>query len=201
MVKVAILGHSFVSGYKDHLKFHSHHGQHLSPHEIATHFRVSNIVNEVHLCGINGAKVCEGTFISNDFLERIQPEVCILDIGSNDLAAGTPPLTVADRLVDIATRLISRHHVKVVIVCSVLYRTARVPSQFHELVHSYNKILSHFTVPDSNIVYWTYYGFWDTTVSQWSRDGIHPNTQTGRKKYAQSLRQAMFQASCVLHSL
>ena len=54
--------------------------------------------------------------------------------------------------------------------------------------------LKHLCDVEVNIPYHVHRGFWLDPVDVWSRNGIHPNTSLGRKKYKASLRSAVFKS-------
>lgn len=190
-----IIGHSFVSGLYDHLQNKTH--QHLHPVDVANQFRVADHVAELWLLGERGLRVLDTSFIPTTHITQIHPQFVIIDAGTNDLATGASPLSVASALLEVATTLINQHHTLHVTLCSILHRANNIkmtPFQFQELANTHNNILKDLCEVEPDITYHTHRGFWNIPISQWSRDGIHPNTQLGRQKYKTSLRTAVYNA-------
>ena len=81
-------------------------------------------------------------------LTQIKPDFVILDLGSNDLASGTPTFQVATKLVEFADILRSRYHVNRVIISSVLNREAHLrhitPEQFSTAAYQTNHYIKNF---------------------------------------------------------
>jgi len=160
---------------------------------MAKQFRVDHRVPHLHLVGERGIKVTS-TFIPHT-VSLIQPDFVIIDVGTNDLAAGATPLSVASTLFEVCTSLILHHAVLHVTLCSALYRDSNIhttPQLFKHNVNLFNTILSDLCFVDPQIDYHTHRGFWASPIEEWSRDGIHPNTSVGRQKYKTSIRSAVY---------
>ena len=181
----ALIGHSFVSGLRDH---YSHCDRNCTPAKIAHNLFVSDSVDELHLIGASGACILPKEF-DLEFLRGIRPTFAILEFGTCDLANGTDALSVADAVLNVAHRMIDDFGVRHVTVCSVLHR--KYPHDINTDIDTYNNVLRHFCDVETNIDYHTHRVFWQTPNESWSRDGLHPNTVTGRWKYKRSLRQAV----------
>lgn len=188
-----VVGHSFVSGLKHHLQ--NMYSDPITPRQLAWELKVSQLVQSVHLLGSNGKLICDSDSpISRGTLHEIQPDLCILDIGSNDLAQGKQPLEVAVKVVELARTFVTDFKVKHVFVCGALNRDdVRLPN-FKGIVTLYNKFLIDLCEVEPDVAYWVHKGFWSVPVSSWSRDGTHPNTELGRKKYKTSLKCAVFRS-------
>lgn len=190
-----LLGHSFVHGLLSHLTA----GSSATGATIARKLHVSNILHAFHMHGQRGAQICNDDFLlPHSLITRVKPDFVILDYGTNDLAAGTPPFTVATKLMHLAHQLRSQYHVACVMICSTLNRDCHLstmtPSQFATAAYELNNYLRHLTQTEPKVNYHLHKGFWDTPVSAWSRDGIHPNGPAGRKRYIKSIRKAIFHA-------
>ena len=170
------------------------------PHTFARALRVSNIVPRVQITGVRGLSVH-----SSDNYLSIPPHIlshhthiAIINIGSNDLAAGVSPLNTATLLVEKATNLITHNHVQHVFLCSVINRTGGLgptQGQFYSAMYHFNNILKHLCAVEPHITYWCHKGFWQVPVGHWSHDGVHPNTSLGRKKFKVSIRAAIFRGA------
>ena len=64
---------------------------------IAKKLRLNELLDSLHLIGYNGAQICKmGAYISPlKCMTKINPDFILLNLGTNDLAAGTSPLEVA----------------------------------------------------------------------------------------------------------
>jgi hypothetical protein len=191
----AVLGHSFVHSFSHYLEKHVGHVTPSFSHVVATQLKVYSHVQRVHLIGKRGASV--HNLFSPHQIRRINPIFVIIDCGSNDLAdPNSCPLQVASAIVDLAHHLIKHYRVKHVVICSIIDRQARLggqtPEQFKDKAYRCNNYLYHFCDVEPDITYHTHRGFWNSPISHWSHDKIHPNAPPGRKKYAASLTRAIF---------
>ena len=193
-----LLGHSFVHSLHSHLT-PTTSTRNPSGFTIAKRLRIHEIVDEFHMQGERGSRICSSSFtLPHRLLQRLRPDFVILDFGTNDLASGTPPFEVAAKLVHLADRLRSQYHVDSVVICSVINRERHIrhlsPSQFAAAAYQVNNYLKNFVEAEPRTQYHSHKGFWTTPITQWSRDGIHPNSQHGRKLYIRSIRKAVFLA-------
>lgn len=191
-----LLGHSFVHSLHSHLTPDNS----LSGAAIARKLNIEQIIQEFHMQGDRGARVCSSAFtLPHRLLQRLRPDFVILDYGTNDLAIGTPPFEVAAKLVELAEKLRKQYHVAAVAICSIINRDRGIynlsPSQFAAAAYQVNNYLRNFVQADLRTHYHVHKGFWTTPIAQWSRDGIHPNSKHGRKLYIRSIRKA------VMHTL
>ena len=190
-----LIGHSFVQGLQQHLDPRNQ----ASPSEMARKLSVHRIIHSFHFYGQRGAQVCSRSFVlPHRLLTHTNPDFVILDLGSNDLASGIPPFQVATKLLELADILRSRYHVNTVIIASVLHRETHLrhitPAQFSTAAYQTNNYLKNFADTHPHVFYHLHKGFWAHPSDTWSRDGVHPNTQAGRKKYVKSVRKAVFAA-------
>ena len=89
---VAVLGHSFVRGFLDHLNHRT--GTQLSPAGVAHELCVSNVADTVQLLGESGARLLNDAYsLPHAALSALTPDVAILNFGSNDLASRCDALT------------------------------------------------------------------------------------------------------------
>ena len=190
--KVLLLGHSFVRSLKDYL-----HPSHPFS-DLAPELRTSDM-SSLQIHGISGAFITNPSHIS-EFLHILSQEnfdMLILDIGTNDLAAGIPPLIVAVEIIKFLEKVLKSQSNLHVMVCSVIPRSSRLnssESNFKSNIVNYNTYLRNMCSVNSSIHYWKHKGFWADPVSYWSRDGIHPNSRIGRKRYCTSIKNAIFKA-------
>ena len=190
-----ILGHSFIHGLSQHID--SHHA--ATPGQVAHRLKLDHIIDKIYLHGQRGALVCSPSYeLPHRILKQAKPDFVILELGTNDLAAGFSPFQVANRLEAIGCQLKSHYHVTSVTFCAILNRQAQLhnltPDQFATAAYETNNYLRHYAAGTPNYRYHKHPGFWTPHISTWSRDGIHPNTTAGRRKYITSIRQAAFHA-------
>ena len=194
-----VLGHSFVEGTEHHLRGGL---SSLTGSETAKRLHLSNLVKRVYLLGQRGAAVSHPVHnlysLPSTLLNRVRPSYAIVDLGSNDLAAGVAPLEVATKLVDLANLLIEDHGLTHVTLCQILKRNSGLghltQAQFADLAYQTNNYLRIMCEGEVSLSYHVHQGFWDRDVTIWSQDGIHPNRREGRKLYIKSLRRALFKA-------
>ena len=190
-----VLGHSFVSGFEHHLR--TKHSVCITPSQVACALGVDRSCKRVHLIGTRGAHTSQ--LLTCPRLRQIQPRLVIIDCGSNEIACGHPPLQVASRIIDCAQHLLTLNYVQRVLVCSLLVRSDKTGcltlDQFNSNISKCNHYLKVFAASESEVAYHSHQGFWTVPVGVWSRDGLHPNTAAGRKKYQVSLRRAILSFS------
>ena len=194
MIVGAVIGHSFVSGLADHL---SHGGPRVTSTDVANALQISDKCRRLALLGNRGTKVLDPTFsLPSEALQHYKPDFCILQLGSNDLAAGCPASTVADQVHALAECLVRDYGVTIVIIAGAVPRIGhlRLPqnTDFDEVMQAYNTALYQKCSMDSQIHYKSHSGFWQNPIHHWSWDGIHPNTTMGRRLFKKSIRQLAF---------
>ena len=190
-----LIGHSFVHSLASHLSPDSQ----PSGSYLARKLNLNKIIDELHMHGERGSRICSSSFaLPHRLLKQVKPDFVILEFGTNDLAIGTHPFEVAAKLNRLADRLRSQYHVRTVVICSILYRQSNIhsltPDQFKDAAFDTNNFIKKSTAASHRTIYHVHKGFWTTPISQWSRDGIHPNSFHGRKNYKKSIRCAVFSA-------
>ena len=136
-----IIGHSFVHGLHAHL---SHGCSYLlSPVEVAQQLKLDHLISALYIHGMRGGMLTASDFsLPSHQLQISNPDFVLLDFGTNDLASGAHPLTVAAAIMDRAQELIQKYNVKQVYICSALRRSGNLkisPSiHFEEIVQQYN---------------------------------------------------------------
>jgi lysophospholipase L1-like esterase len=201
-----ILGHSFVAGLDQHYraKFSGHPDAYEA--HIANDLHVSNHIRRVFLLGVSGASI-PSYEVPIFTMSQIRPSIILIDLGSNDLLRNFDNTFLAGTLFQIA-QFCKEAFQAPVGICSVLPRTGHLgdctPERFECAMTIFNNLLRSMADQDSRIFYHSHIGFWETQdrqghktklpVSEWSLDGIHPNHPNGRKKYKNSLRNALCKA-------
>ena len=111
---VLILGHSFVKRLKRDLR------SHFDPRADGN-FKLGGTVS-VHLHGVGGRTVARLRSLDLHVVERIAPDVLILEIGTNDLV-DTSPEAVGSEIESLVCLLVDDYKVRVVCVCHVIPRS------------------------------------------------------------------------------
>lgn len=158
-----VLGHASVYDMAEDMAAPS-----LSPQHCASHLRISHYYDSVHILASRRAKV-------NDIMDLFQrssshPDCVVLDIGSNDLVDGVPPLQATTDIVYTARQLVKYHGVRLVIVCSMLYRRRDLGAlnfcQYKDAVDKTNTYLRRFCSQNDTVCYHTHKGFWNVPTYQ-----------------------------------
>jgi len=110
---VLILGHSFVKRLKRDLR------SHFEPRADAN-FKLGGTVS-VHLHGVGGRTVAKLRSFDLHVVERISPDILILEIGSNHLV-DTSPEVVGSEIESLVCLLVEDYKVCIVCVCHVIPR-------------------------------------------------------------------------------
>ena len=110
---VLILGHSFVKRLKRDLR------SHFDPWADGN-FKLRGTVS-VHLHGVGGRTVAKPRSSDLHVVERIAPDVLILEIGTNDLV-DTSPEVVGSEIENLVRLLLEHYKVRIVCVCHVIPR-------------------------------------------------------------------------------
>ena len=125
-----LVGHSFVSGLRAHLIVH---GRNNSPQNtqqtrsesriIAKKLRLNELLDSLHLIEYNGTQICKMRAYISPLKCMTNPDFILLNLGTNDLAVGTPPLEVAIRLVEVSKTLMKEiPSVKQIVLISAIPR-------------------------------------------------------------------------------
>lgn len=187
-VKVQIFGHSFVSRFKTFIRKNS------SDFNFNLNLNKQEVM--IQYSGYPGASVQSLASRGLGDIEDFEPELVILDIGTNDLAYKSAE-EVASSIKSLVDTLINNYHVKFVIVLQILHRfTPAVPGRhnvnvplFNKNVDSCNQLLVENLNYRSDCQVWWHKGFWgpsqELTIAP---DGVHLSEPFGQKKYFYSLR-------------
>ena len=190
---VLILGHSFVRRATDYIQ--------LNP--TLSNLGLSKDTHDIHFISRPG---CHARNLRNSFSQilEIQPDLILLDIGTNDLTVMSPQ-QLFSQVYAVAQDIIDMCQVKRVVLLQVLPRTVEgrwgQPPPFQEKVESYNSLLKSQVYqdkmssvsPQPTIGFWFHKGF-RTDISSLISDGVHLN-DAGLPLYIRSLRRAVLKAS------
>lgn len=210
---VAVLGHSFVSSYSDHL-FHNYekkgyfeaYGPECFENFVAFNLSVDENVDNVYLFGQSGATVSDYS-VPRNFLSMCRPRIILLDLGTNDLVNQSfreDPLIVGGKIMKLACSLVYEFSA-VVVLLSIVPRASGTgvfsEEWFLSRARDVNGYLKWACFREKSVFFRRMRGFYCVEnkdgsnsrreVSEWSRDGIHANNEEGRHLYAKNLRGAI----------
>ena len=203
-MNIAICGHSFVASLqhfitnkyiesKSDLNFHRYAAHHL---------QVAGLASHVFFHGESGAKIMENFHLPAQLLAHNKVDILLLDIGTNDVVnQNVDTREIADQIFAHAEAARDLFNVRAVVIFSVIKRENGLQScskeLFLERAGSLNSLLFKKTANERQIHFRKHPGF-ETThegaplpMSHISRDGIHPNTPDGRRKYIRSVTSAI----------
>jgi len=202
-VHAVLIGHSFVNSLDDHLQ-NTRLKQNLHPATLETDLvKELRVAENLSLVGQRGASL-NNFQIPDFFLKQVNPGVIVLDLGTNDLAKGTPTETLILRLYQFACHLATSYVTKVVLL-SIIPRASGFSNgmskeAFDMAYKLVNSGLQDKCRGNELVLFWKQKGFYETEVQKrkfprpiedWSFDGIHPNRPEGRKLYKSSIRAAL----------
>ena len=133
-------------------------------------------------------------FIRNN-VARLQPDILILEVGTNDITSGTPPQVVFNRISSLCHELVERSTVKYIVLIQIINRrrTRRCPiSEFETRRQQYNHLIQQF----ARNYRFVYVFKHDRAVivrldPSISTDDIHITSRQGMRLYHFSLRRAL----------
>ena len=148
----------------------------------------------VHLHGVGGRTVAKVWSFDLHVVERIAPDVLILEIGTNDLV-DTIPEVVGSEIASLVCLLVDHYKVRVVCVCHVIPRghsydeAASFAGRVEILQHYLDVVLS----PIPNVFCWVHRAFSHPGKHFYLPDGIHLNP-AGQHHLYHSYRGAIIRA-------
>ena len=190
-IKVLIQGHSFITRFKQFIRENNEHysfSLNLSPQEFM-----------VQYSGRPGGKVHH--LWSDENITDFEPEIIILQCGSNDLCDHTvSPMDLRDKLIEYIHHLFNTCNVQRVIVMQILHRLEpeqhvrhRVDIEwFNNRVDTFNHLISD-SLGHIPLAYFAKHrGLCDHHVlyQAMHKDGIHLNS-SGYPKYFRNIRSAL----------
>ncbi len=129
-------------------------------------------------------------------IRRNRPQVVFMEIGTNDLASGVSPDSLAQEVKRFAVYLLQHENVKRVIVSQVTFRaegSPRTPKDFNRTVTAYNATIHKLLKNVDGVKFWRHRNMW----AHWQQllsDGVHFN-DTGNRRYYNSVRGAIIAAT------
>ena len=127
---------------------------------------------------------------------RLQPQIVILEIGSNDLSPpDAMPKVVGSKIETLVQHLHAECRVETIVICQTINRAAglRDPPSFNDRVALLNQYLSVVLETLPFAVFWRHKGLRQPTVRILCRDGVHLNAK-GQYALYRSYRGAILSA-------
>ena len=184
-----VLGDSFIKRFHRHCSLKRPIYFNLSKHGKfnKNKLKLPDKIGTLFTLGYSGATL--ETFEVPRIINKLNPSLIIMNIGSNDLDNHIPPLNVADNLIELAKYLSNKFTAKIVL-CSILYRSKlryTHPMDYKEKVDLCNRIVSDHCEVENNLEYYKLRGYWNRPVNEWSVDGVHPSPA----QFAKHIRRAL----------
>ncbi|KAJ7394561.1 hypothetical protein OS493_000377 [Desmophyllum pertusum] len=184
--KVMVVGHSFVHRLHSFLRRgkDSHFEQDLGlGHTCALRF-----------FGTGGRTVPKTCLFDCETIKSFNPDVVILELGSNDLTAeDARPETVGSALADLVIHLFEVMNTSKIFVCQILHRTISPRPSYNIDVDKLNKYLKTVVNDIPNACYWRHRGMLLPSQDIIAVDGVHLN-EHGQYLLYQSYHGAVIQA-------
>ena len=198
-IKVLILGHSFVAGFKRFLM------EDPMKHNLTLNLSAKEFM--IQFSGRPGASISR---IRSDLeiVSDFQPRVCILQVGTNDIGSKPKHMhdsdweeLIAGRLYALAEHLATKFGVERVVVMQILHRMpplrpVRHPVNipwFNERCDQINKLMAALTETQQSLRFWKHKGLFEDTHlgPALENDGTHLNSAVGYPKYFKNIRAAI----------
>ena len=199
-VKTLYYGHSFVNHY---VTWEQNHQDYRN-----LGFDVDDVVMFYH--GDGGASVDRLLQDDNlEHVERIAPELVIVEVGTNDLDSGCYGPQVIEMKIESLIRELKDRRVRFVVVNQVLYRgeaaykdlpvkERRMAIRLNQCkTVSFNNLCEKRIPKMSNCMYKKHPGLWANINKLVNKRGVHLNDE-GHKKLYQSLRSAVIWAKRII---
>ena len=185
-VNVLLYGHSFVTHLKDYV---------VSLPPYMWNLGMDPEKARVGYKGLGGAKLDRLRAPANlDELQRLRPEVVVIEAGTNDLAhEHLLPVHVCDEMMNLVRDIIDCQ-VREVIVGQVILRGERGMERavwdFEQKVYEYNHRIEDALQFQPRASFWHHRNLWDVDLEAHLEDGTHLNS-LGHKKLYRSIRGAV----------
>ena len=190
VLKCLLLGHSFVNNFKKFIR--------SNPSEFNFTLNLDPKEVMIQFSGSPGANVESLKSSQLSIVEDFEPELVILDIGTNDLCfTNADPIKLASTIDNLVDTLIRDYHVQHVVVIQILHRFH--PSRptrrhidikkFNKDVDTCNELLAEKLSGKENCKLWWHKGFWGANRRRMiDSDGVHFSKPIGQRKYYYNLR-------------
>ena len=192
-VKILYYGHSFVQHLQDYMA--------ELPYYMGN-FGISFNEASVHFKSLSGAPVERLRKKHNiNLVNRIQPEIVLLEVGTNDLSeVNKTARYVHDQVLELVREILDCR-VRRVIVSQVVLRgkagLAGKDQNYSEKMHEYNHMIEASLQYLPRAAFWHHYKMWVDVETLVGTDGTHLNDQ-GNKRLYRSLKGALKSTSAAI---
>ena len=141
---------------------------------------------QITFLGVGGRTVHKLSKFDLHLVRCLQPQIVILEIGSNDLSPpDARPKVVGSKIETLVQRLHAECQVETIVVCQTINRAAglRDPPSFNDRVALLNQYLSIVLETLPFAVFWRHKGLRQPTVRILCRDRVHLNAKGQYARY------------------
>lgn len=171
-LKVLLLGHSFVRRF---MVF-------CSVENCPPNFGLSEIY--LFFQGTGGRTVPTLLNYDTHAVAQVQPDILILEIGTNDLCnPSLHPATVGSAIDEACGFFISRFGVKHIVVSQILHRNSPPFPDFNARVDALNTYLQVVLNDRNSVTFWTHRGMLYPEIPILLSDGVHLNDAGNRRLF------------------
>lgn len=200
VLKVLLLGHSFIAGFK----------RFLMERDSDEHNVTLNLSQKEFLIQFSGRRGASISQIRADLeiVADFQPDICIIQAGTNDIGSKPGDCMdsdweehIAGQLYALAQHLVQAFRVKRVVIMQILHRIhpsrpVRYPviiDWFNARCDRINHLLYALAQDDRQVRFWKHKGLFqlDHLTAALSTDGTHLNNWVGYPKYFKNIRAAL----------
>ena len=167
---VLILGHSYVRRLAQFV--------YTSSMDVSPNFGINIAKCKVFYARFGGASVHRIHQELRKEVNRVQPSVVILQVGSNDVKRNSDdPEELATRVLQLARRLVNDFGIAHVVVSQLFLRNKTYCTRYNEIVQMMNTHLHDQLQGERCISFWRHFGFWNAEVRELlqHKDKIHFN--------------------------
>ena len=221
---VVIVGHSFIRRYRDHLippaAGFPGQGQDITAamplvaRQAAINAALDRRINGIYTVA-NQLNLIANLHMADATLNAVQPQIVILNVGSNDLANLTGVnnnhvLTMINSLVAFGEHCRADYATQLVVINSIVPRLSNIactPSDFTTNMETFNRLASNWCSGVDGLMFNRLRGFYmkhidnkieiPLPVHEWSYDGIHCDYHT-LERFTQRLRFSIMLATTKL---
>ena len=210
VLKVLLLGHSFIAGFK----------RFLMERDSDEHNVTLNLSQQEFLIQFSGRRGASIPQIRADLeiVADFQPDICILQAGTNDIGSKPGEFTdsdwdemIAGKLYALAQHLVQAFKIKRVVIMQILHRIhpsrpVRYPVNidwFNARCNRINQLLCALAQDDERVRFWKHKGLFqlEQLKAALSTDGTHLNNWVGYPKYFKNIRAAVVSMKKELHGI
>lgn len=187
-ITVALIGHSFTARLvRDNFKVDCDRFKNCVTRIVDANIKCS-------IAGLSGAKINDLELILDMVKEHYS--IVVIDIGSNDLCDNVPVPSIVADLKRCTANILSTHpEIEMLAICQITYRDevppycAKTLDVYNQDVDALNHEIIKMTRNKYNMMQWHHKGLINPE-DRITRDGVHPDTVSGKLKYFVSITDA-----------